>query len=165
MGLNDAHVSYQRWWKASAWCDQHRMRRSARLGELLVRLRWGADLPPSLALPDDVVLMHNALGVVIHARTTFAGPAVIMQHVTLGLADRRPGEFSGAPRIGRDVVIGAGACVLGPVTIGDGSVVGANCVVTRDVPPGHLATGNPAVVRPITSAPALPDSGLSRPGV
>ncbi len=125
------------------------MRRSARLAELLVRLRWSADLPPSLALTDDVVLMHNALGVVIHAQTTFAGPAVIMQHVTLGLADRRPGENSGAPRIGSDVVIGAGACILGPVSIGDGSTVGANCVVTRDVPPGHIARGNPAVTKPI----------------
>jgi serine O-acetyltransferase len=164
MGPYDAHVSYQRWWKASAWCHRHQLRRSARLGELLVRLRWSADLPPSLALRDDVVLMHNALGVVIHAQTTFAGPAVIMQHVTLGLADRRPGENSGAPRIGRDVVIGAGACILGPVTVGDGSVVGANSVVTRDVPSGHLASGNPAVVKPIRSAPTLPDIGVSTTG-
>ena len=49
-------------------------------------------------------------------------------------------------RIGRDVWCGAHVVVLAGVTIGDGAVVGANAVVTRDIPPGSIAVGNPARV-------------------
>lgn len=53
--------------------------------------------------------------------------------------------------IGRSVFIGARAMILKGVTIGDGAVVGAGAVVTRDVPAQHLATGNPAVIRPMST--------------
>lgn len=53
-------------------------------------------------------------------------------------------------RIGRGCFIGTRAIVLKGVTVGDGSVVGAGAVVTRDVPAGHLAFGNPAKVRPLS---------------
>ena len=52
------------------------------------------------------------------------------------------------PTIGDNVTIGAGAKVLGPVTIGAGSAVGANAVVTKDVPENSIAVGIPAKVRP-----------------
>ena len=52
-------------------------------------------------------------------------------------------------KIGRGCFIGARAIVLKGVTIGDGAVVGAGAVVSSDVPAGHLATGNPATIRPL----------------
>ena len=65
----------------------------------------------------------------------------ISQGVTIGVLG---GERDGVPRLGNDVYIGAGAKILGPVTIGDGAIVGANAVVLEDVPPGATAVGVPA---------------------
>jgi serine O-acetyltransferase len=70
----------------------------------------------------------------------------ILQNVTIGrkgLGDKE------RPRIERGVQLSAGAVVLGNITIGHDSVVGANSVVTRDVPPCSLATGIPAKISPL----------------
>jgi len=56
------------------------------------------------------------------------------------------GGFYEVPVIGNDVFIGTGATILGPVKIGDGSIIGANAVVLRDVPAHAAAAGNPARV-------------------
>jgi maltose O-acetyltransferase len=64
-------------------------------------------------------------------------------------AVRRIGlEFGRPIRIGADVWIGGGAIILPGVTIGDGALIGAGSVVTRDVPPGATARGNPARIAP-----------------
>jgi serine O-acetyltransferase len=66
--------------------------------------------------------------------------------VTLGGRSLEHGKRH--PTIGDRVTVGAGAKVLGPIVIGADSAVGANAVVTHDVPPESIATGIPAVVRP-----------------
>ena len=64
-------------------------------------------------------------------------------------------EYALPIRIGNNVWIGAQVCVLPGVTIGDNSVIGAGSVVTKDIPSGVLAAGNPCrVIRPITEADA-----------
>lgn len=63
--------------------------------------------------------------------------------------ERRSGKEFGRPvHIGRNVWIGGGAIILPGITIGDDAVIGAGAVVTRDVPPGATALGNPARLRP-----------------
>jgi serine O-acetyltransferase len=92
------------------------------------------------------VLVHST-GVVINGAVR-GGSGVHVEHqVTVG-ARRR----SDCPVLGNDVFLGAGAKVLGAVTIGDGAQVGANAVVLQDVPPGATAVGVPA--RIITRDPA-----------
>jgi serine O-acetyltransferase len=67
----------------------------------------------------------------------------LSQGVTIGVLG---GPREGVPRIGNDVYIGAGAKVLGDITIGDGAIIGANAVVLSDVPAGATAVGVPARV-------------------
>lgn len=95
------------------------------------------------------VMIHST-GVVIN-RLVKAGDYVFIEHqVTIG-AER--GE---SPRIGNNVFIGAGAKVIGAVTIGDGAKIGANAVVVREIPPYATAVGIPAKVVRQREAPANP---------
>jgi len=64
------------------------------------------------------------------------------------IVNRANDRGEGVPTIGNEVRIGVGAKILGGITVGDGVQVGANAVVIRDVPPGHLAVGVPAVHKP-----------------
>ena len=83
-------------------------------------------------------------GIVIHPKTEIGPNCLILQQVTLGTT----GSAEGAPKLAGRVDIGAGAKVLGPVTLGPHVLVGANAVVTRDVPENSVAVGIPAEVRP-----------------
>lgn len=65
--------------------------------------------------------------------------------------DQRPLHAKGPIKIGRRVWVGENVVILGGVTIGDGAVIGANSVVTKDVPPGGIAAGVPAKVLRVTS--------------
>lgn len=98
-----------------------------------------AKIAPSVRLP-------HPNGVVIHSDSVVGEGCMIMQQVTIGQLAQ-----PGAPVIGCNVYIGAGAKVLGPVHIGDGAAIGANAVVLTDVPAGHTAVGIPAVCRPSKS--------------
>jgi serine O-acetyltransferase len=80
-------------------------------------------------------------GVIISGDVVFGDDVVIRNGVTIGL--RRAG-VRGSPKIGNRVDIGAGAKILGPITIGDDATIGANAVVLQDVPPGSVAIGIPA---------------------
>jgi len=101
----------------------------------------GTDIPLNAQLGGGVMLPHPN-GIVIHPRARIGPNCLIFQQVTIGTRGwNRP-----APVIGAGVEIGAGAKVLGPITIGDGARIGANAVVMSDVPPGCTAVGIPARV-------------------
>jgi len=111
-----------------------------------------------------VGLVHNGLGVVINRQTVFKGYAVVFQNATIGDSALGPRiEGSEAPVIGNRVFIGASACVLGNINIGDNVIIGAGAVVTKDVPAGHRALGNPAVYTPIPDISIL-DRWFGSPG-
>lgn len=90
----------------------------------------------SLRLPDTIFFPHP-YGIVISSDTTLGEDVVIGQQVTIG---NKNGVFA-SPRIGNRVYIAAGAKVLGDLEIGDDSIVGANAVVTRDVPANVIVVG------------------------
>jgi serine O-acetyltransferase len=137
-------------WTVSNWLQKVGQHRAAGIVHRALRHRYGCDLSPSIVMDHRVGLMHNALGVVINGQTVFEGYAVVFQNVTIG--DRALGERvegKEAPVIGNRVFIGAGANVLGHITIGDNVIIGAGAVVTKDVPSRHRAIGNPASYAPI----------------
>ncbi|RKH71679.1 serine O-acetyltransferase [Corallococcus aberystwythensis] len=87
-----------------------------------------------------VELGYGGIGVIIAPGVEIGERSFISQNVSL---EPLPGH-TGAPRVGRDVYIGVGAQILGPVTIGDGAKIGANAIVMDDVAPGATVAGIPA---------------------
>lgn len=88
--------------------------------------------------------INHGVGTVVGARCIIGDNCTIHQNCTLG--DRNGGR----PSIGNNVIIYAGSMVLGNITIGDNSIIGANSVVTRSCPPGSVLIGSPArIIRTI----------------
>jgi serine O-acetyltransferase len=106
------------------------------------RILFSVVLPPSVKVGHGVVLGYAGIGTVIHARAVIGDRVIIGPHVTIGGKTPHPD----VPVIEDDVDIGAGACILGPVRVGCGAVIGANAVVVKDVPAGAVVGGVPARV-------------------
>jgi len=120
------------------------LRGPARMLAQFTRFLTGIEIHPGATIGRRFFIDHG-MGVVI-GETAEIGDDVMLYHgVTLG--GRSMAKEKRHPTIGNRVTIGAGAKVLGPITIGDDSAVGANAVVTRDVPPDSIATGIPATIR------------------
>lgn len=101
------------------------------------------DIHPGATIGRRVFIDHG-VGVVIGETAIIGNDVIIYQQVTLGGVRSSKGKRH--PSIGNNVVIGAGAKVLGNITIGDGAKIGANSVVVKPVPPLSTAVGIPARV-------------------
>ena len=139
---------------ASSVAERHAMlcERFARVGEgAVIRPPFHCDYGYNISLGDGVFLNFNCVildvvEVVIGDRTQI-GPAVQIYAADhpRDAETRKTGlEFGRPVRIGADVWIGGGAILLPGVTIGDGALIGAGSVVTRDVAAGQTVAGNPA---------------------
>ncbi|CAI3293506.1 serine acetyltransferase [Enterococcus cecorum] len=126
--------------------------RLASIYTTILRIIFACDIPAEVQFPETSQLVHNGLGCVFHPKTIVGENCKIYQNVTLGgngkIINGEP--VKGAPILEDNVAVFAGACVLGPITIGHDSIVGANAVVTKDVPPHSLVFGNPAIVKELT---------------
>lgn len=121
--------------------------RLAKLPALVNFILFGIEVPSRISIGPGLVLMHTQ-GTVLGAASI--GKNVTIYHqVTLG-AVTMDFEYISAlrPIVGDGVVIGVGAKVLGGLTLGNGSMVGANAVVRQNVPAGHVAVGIPAKILP-----------------
>lgn len=117
----------------------------ARILSQIVRSLTGVEIHPGARIGRRLFIDHG-MGVVI-GETTIIGDDVVLYHgVTLGGTSLLRGRRH--PTIGDRTVVGAGASILGPVTIGQDSIVGANAVVVADAPPRSVLTGIPARARP-----------------
>lgn len=111
-----------------------------------IRVIYSCDLPYQCEIGKNVKLAHNGLGVVIHPKAVIGDGTRIYQNVSIAGRNNR-----GTPIIGKNVFIGAGACVLGGIVIGDNAVIGANSVVITDIPANTVAVGIPCKVIKIDS--------------
>lgn len=107
-----------------------------------MRVMFSCDIPPATKIGEGTAFVHNGLGCVVNECAVIGKNCKILQNVTIG----GRGEEGGAPVIGDNVLIGAGACILGMIKIGDGAKIGANAVVVKDVPKNATAIGIPATI-------------------
>lgn len=107
------------------------------------RLFTGIEIHPGAKIGRRVFIDHG-MGIVIGETAVVGDDCTLYHGVTLGGTSWNKGKRH--PTLGRGVVIGAGAKVLGPIEVGDGAKIGSNAVVVRTVPPGATAVGIPARV-------------------
>ncbi len=140
------------------WCWTHGLHW---LGGFIAHFsRWvtGIEIHPGAKIGDRVFFDH-AMGVVVGETAEIGDGCTIYQGVTLGGTSLYKGAKR-HPTLGRNVVVSAGAKVLGGFTIGDGARIGANAVVIKPVPAGATAVGIPARIIPAGDALSLAMRGL-----
>ena len=139
------------------------LRLPARVLSQLNRALTGIEIHPGAVIGRRFFIDHG-MGVVI-GETAEVGDDVMIYHgVTLG--GRSMERVKRHPTLGDGVTVGAGARILGPITVGAGAQVGANSVVVKDVPPGAVVVGVPGQVRrPPTSEPADPYDVWADPAI
>jgi serine O-acetyltransferase len=126
----------------------------ARVLSNIARLLTGIEIHPGATIGRRFFIDHG-MGVVIGETTEIGDDCTLYHGVTLGGTTWDKGKRH--PTLGRDVVIGAGAKVLGPIMINDGVRIGSNAVVLKDVSAGSTVVGVPGRVVTIKE-PAEPDS-------
>ena len=118
------------------------------------RIRYGADIHPAAQIGRRFTIDHG-IGVVIGATAVIGDDCLIYQGATLGMTGKHGGKRH--PTLGSDVMVGAGAILLGAIEVGDGARVGAGSVVVDDVLAHATVVGNPARVVRTRECPLLED--------
>ncbi len=153
-------------YRVAHWLWTQGLPSAAFVVSLPARIGSGADLHPQALIGVRFKLAHG-FGVVVGETAEIGDDCLLLQGVTLGV--RHVGEpvpfgVRVHPRLGNRVRVGAGAVLLGPITVGDDVQIGANSVVLTDIPSGATAVGVPArVVRCGAAARPAPPALLCAP--
>ncbi len=149
------------------WCWTHGFKWLGRFLSHLSRWATGIEIHPGARIGQRVFFDH-AMGVVVGETAEIGDGCTIYQGVTLGGTSLYKGAKR-HPTLGRNVVVSAGAKILGGFTVGDNAKVGSNAVVIKPVPAGATAVGIPArIIMPDASAhnaDAVLTTGFSAYGV
>lgn len=122
------------------WLAIHHLRPLAKAYEMWIYLVHNSFIPADCEIGKGTTFGYKGIGVVVHKRAKIGKDCLIAQNVTIG---GRSGHYE-VPIIGDNCYIGAGAKVLGPITIGNNVTIGANAVMMRDAPNGTVWGGVPA---------------------
>ena len=129
--------------RVSHWLYRHKCFFLARLNSQLARHRTGIEIHPGARIGRRFVIDHG-MGIVIGETTEIGDDCLIYHGVTLGGTGKDQGKRH--PTLGNNVMVSAGAKVLGPFKVGDGARIAANAVVLTEIPPEATAVGVPARV-------------------
>ena len=110
-----------------------------------IRHAYGAEVHWNTTIHHGITIVHGT-GLVLSHRAVVGEGCILFHNVTLGEGLDPETKESGAPTLGRDVHIGPGCTLLGPIHVGDGSKIMAGAVLTRSVPPHSLVRPADAVV-------------------
>lgn len=132
------------WHSLSHWLWTHGFLLAGRFSSHIARWLTGIEIHPAAKLGRRLVIDHG-MGVVIGETAEIGDDCYLYHQITLGVAHTNSGKRH--PTIGNNVIIGAGAKVLGPITVGDNARIGANSVVLESVPADTTVVGMPA--RPV----------------
>ncbi len=128
------------WHRPAHWLYQHNCKFLARWLSQLVRKRTGIEIHPGAKIGRRCFIDHG-MGIVIGETAEVGDDCTIYHGSTLGGTGKETGKRH--PTLGNDVMISAGAKVLGPFTVGDHSRIGAGAVVIEEVPPNCTVVGVP----------------------
>jgi serine O-acetyltransferase len=103
----------------------------------MIRHLYGSDIHWDAELEPGVVIVHG-MGLALSKAARVRRGAILFQHVTLGMSFDPVTRTTGAPLVERDVNVGAGSTLVGPITVGARSKITANCFVRASVPPDSL---------------------------
>jgi len=146
-------------YRLAHWLWRHGWRLPARLLSAFGRWVTGIEIHPGARIGKAFFIDHG-MGVVIGETAEIGDDCTLYHGVTLGGTSWQPGKRH--PTLGRGVIVGAGAKVLGPIHVGDGARIGSNAVVVKDVPAGATVVGVPGrIVNKGTRSAQFDAYGLS----
>lgn len=128
----------------------------------VIRHLYGAEIHWKAKIEPGIAIVHGCGLIISHAAKVSAG-CILFQNVTLGEAIDPETRSVGAPCLGRDVHVGPGATLIGPITVGDRSKIMAGAVLTRSVPPDSLVRPAESIVVIRHSAVDQTDQGERDP--
>ena len=131
------------YYRLAHWLHLHRCRFLARCISQWARFWTNIEIHPGAAIGRRLVIDHGA-GIVIGETTEIGDDVLLYQGVTLGGTGKDMGKRH--PTLGNNVLVGAGAKVLGPITIHENARIAAGAVVLQDVPANATAVGVPAQI-------------------
>jgi serine O-acetyltransferase len=126
-------------YRVAHWLWQNGRKMDAEFVQSRISERWNIDIHPGARLGKGIVLDHG-IGIVIGGTAVVGDDTYILHNVTLGSNGKKDGQRR-HPVVGKGVLLGAGAVVIGPVTVGSHARIGANATVSRDVPERATVTG------------------------
>ncbi len=147
------------WHKLSHALWRHKFYLLGRFSSHVSRFLTGIEIHPAAVLGRRLVIDHG-MGVVIGETAEIGDDCYLYHQVTLGVARTSGGKRH--PTVGNNVIIGAGAKVLGPITVGDNARIGSNAVVVDPVPADTTVVGVPA--RPVDRKIPRRQPGSTQPG-
>jgi len=134
-------------YRFSHWLWNHNLKIPALYIMRLSRALTSIEIEPAANIAKSVIISHG-MGTVIGYDSVVGENVMIRQNVTLGRTGKTNSNSTQRvhPTIENDVSIGAGAVILGNITIGHHAIIGANAVITKDVPPYAVVAGVPGKI-------------------